>query len=81
MQYVAMVECLGLVRTLATKIGAAAVEAMATTAASAASASAVAGRSAVKAMEELAHALGALEALLAEGAGDTSASGEKESTL
>lgn len=33
------------------------------------------GRRAVKGMEELAHALGALEALLAEGAGDTYASG------
>lgn len=30
----------------------------------------------VKGMEELAHALGALEALLSEGAGGTSASGE-----
>ncbi|CAM9191979.1 unnamed protein product [Scytosiphon promiscuus] len=55
MQYVALVECLQLVRTLAAKVGL--------------------GPTAVKGMEELAHALGALEALLSEGAGDTSASG------
>lgn len=84
MQYVALVECLQLVRDLAAKAGsvaaAAAAAAAGTGAATGKSGStggaSAAGPAAVKGMEELAHALGALEALLAEGAGDTSASGE-----
>lgn len=87
MQYVALVECLQLVRKLAAKAGG--VVAAAATAAAATAApgkvanaaqrggvAAAAGPAAVRGMEDLAHALGALEALLSEGAGDTSASGE-----
>lgn len=91
MQYVALVECLQLVRKLAAKAGrtvAAAKAAEATGkdgdaggsggAAVSAAAAAAAGPAAVKGMEDLAHALGALEALVSEGAGDTSASGERD---
>lgn len=81
MQYVALVECLQLVRDLAAKAGSVAAAAAAAAAAgkggSTGRASA-AGPAAVKGMEEFAHALGALEALLSEGAGDTSASGKRE---
>lgn len=86
MQYVALVECLRLVRDLAAKAGSvvAAAAAVATGAAGKGGSSGLdsaVGPAAVKGMEELAHALGALEALLAEGAGDTSASGEGSSLL
>lgn len=84
MQYVAMVECLKLVRNLAAKTGTVAVAAVTAAAANKKAGGeakgtkgSAAGTSAVKGMEELAHALGALEALLSEGAGDTSASGEE----
>lgn len=76
MQYVALVECLQLVRSLAAKVGA--VAAAATGEAGSGGGALAAGPTAVKGMEELAHALGALEALLSEGAGDTSASGERD---
>lgn len=90
MQYVAIVECLRHIRSLAAKAGAVVfgaatdlankkvAQGMADTTDGRARASEVSatGRRAVKGMEELAHALGALEALLAEGAGDTSASGK-----
>lgn len=81
MQYVALVECLQLVRALAAKAGtvvAAATAAAAGTGKGGSNGGALAaGPAAVKGMEDLAHALGALEALLSEGAGDTSASGER----
>lgn len=79
MQYVALVECLKLIRNLAAKVGKAV--AAATTpevvGGSKQRKRSATGRGAAKGMEELAHALGALEALLSEGAGDTSASGER----
>ncbi|CAM9372167.1 unnamed protein product, partial [Ectocarpus fasciculatus] len=87
MQYVALVECLQLVRKLAAKAGTTVAAAKAAEAtgkdggageaggAAAAAAAAAAGPAAVKGMEDLAHALGALEALVSEGAGETSASG------
>lgn len=79
MQYVALVECLQLVRDLAAKAGSvAAATAAATGKGGSTGGASAAGPAAVKGMEELAHALGALEALLSEGAGDTSASGERE---
>lgn len=78
MQYVALVECLQLVHDLAAKAGKVAAAAAAAVAIGRGSNGAsAAGPAAVKGMEELAHALGALEALLSEGAGDTSASGER----
>ena len=92
MQFVGIVECLKHVRSLAAKAGAVAVAAASAAVVDVEAAPSsssvttgdkargggvsVAGPSAVKVMEELAHALGALEALLAEGAGDTSASGK-----
>lgn len=90
MQYVAIVECLRHIRSLAAKVGAVVFGAATdvanekvapgmtdhTDGRGRASEVSVTGRRAVKGMEELAHALGALEALLAEGAGDTSASGK-----
>lgn len=76
MQYVALVECLQLVRNLASKSGMVAA-AVATKKGGSNGGASAAGPMAVKGMEELAHALGALEALLSEGAGETSASGEK----
>ncbi|CBN76697.1 expressed unknown protein [Ectocarpus siliculosus] len=86
MQYVALVECLQLVRKLATKAGTTVAAAKAAEATgkdgsagggggAAAAVAAAAGPAAVKGMEDLAHALGALEALMSEGAGETSASG------
>lgn len=89
MQYVALVECLQLVRKLAAKAGTTVAAAKAAEATgkdggaggaggAAAAATAAAGPAAVKGMEDLAHALGALEALVSEGAGETSASGERE---
>lgn len=85
MQYVALVECLQLVRDLAAKAGtvAAAVVASAEAAGKGGSkgGASAASPAAVKGMEELAHALGALEALLSEGAGDTSASGERRERM
>lgn len=81
MQYVALVECLQLIRGLAAKAGAVAAAAaagVATGKGGSAGGASAAGPAAVKGMEELAHALGALEALLSEGAGDTSASGERD---
>lgn len=89
MQYVALVECLQLVRKLAAKAGTTVAAAKAAEATgkdgsagggvgAAAAAAAAAGPAAVKGMEDLAHALGALEVLVSEGAGDTSASGESE---
>lgn len=80
MQYVALVECLKLVRSLGAKVGAAAMAASSPREGGEAGAPAM-GRRAVKSMEEFADALGALEALLSEGAGDTSASGEAAGTL
>lgn len=88
MQYVALVECLQLVRKLAAKAGAVVAAVAAAAAAPAApgkmastaesgGVTVAAGPEAVRGMEDLAHALGALEALLSEGAGDTSASGER----
>ena len=81
MQYVALVECLQLVRKLAAKAGgvvaaAAAAPGKGANTAQSGGVAAAAGPAAVRGMEDLAHALGALEALLSEGAGDTSASGE-----
>ena len=80
MQYVALVECLQLVRDLAVKAGSVAAAAAAAAAGKGGSTggASAAGPAAVKGMEELAHALGALETLVSEGAGDTSASGERQ---
>ncbi|CAN0141283.1 unnamed protein product, partial [Ectocarpus sp. 13 AM-2016] len=87
MQYVALVECLQLVRKLAAKAGTTVAAAKAAEAtdkdgsagggggAAATAVAVAAGPAAVKGMEDLAHALGALEALVSEGAGETSASG------
>lgn len=79
MQYVALVECLKSVRTLAAKVGALSMGVAkngGTAGKGEAGKRLTTSPRVVKALEELAHALGALEALLAEGAGDSSASGE-----
>lgn len=77
MQYVALVECLKLVRNLAAKVGAASMGmTQSVVSKSGAGKRPATAPGSVKGMEELAHALGALEALLSEGAGGTSASGE-----
>lgn len=87
MQYVALVECLQLVRDLAAKAASVAAAAAAAGAGAATGkggstgGASAAGPAAVRGMEELAHALGALEALLSDGAGDTSASGERKGVV